>query len=767
MDKLKLRTKKIRSQINSLLQHRACKMLLCLIITLGLFLALYKIPMPERLCSFLRFVIAILGGFYFIYQVTRVANIKLRRSLFNVFSFFILLFCVVGSWQLCAQKMFGDNWRFDIAVIQNVISLLTATTKNSIEADTPVFYEIARMTAPLLTTFCIYFLIEEVVLRYIGVLRFEFSKKPQILIFGYHDQALSLIKDLIEHRQNDTSNVVLICDHKIDNKLRLSLEQKGIILLEVDYRYKEKEDDPYDIKTIVLDYLKLNKAEKICLLEDDSTNLLLFYKLVTSPEICNRNVSFSVEADNPATSETIVSLYNAIFPEPEGSGKSDNTDTSEKTDKSADSSPLETLPHPLLFVFSSSDLMIYDLIIDKPFNMPILESYRGMKNQKNGQKDNKEELKSLKTIRTPHIVITGFNDCAMSALKYIMRTGLLNIDLKKRTRVTLIDKLEEKNALNKIRSFYPMIDEVIDLRVLNRDPENVDYISTLHPYIDVPISYFLSCYSSMEKNIICLKGMIKYLEYLNYSDPDSLKYKVPLAVRISENQDFSDVLKKAYSTLQDTIPFEVCCFGSSADLYAFDNLFRNETEKDAKDFHENYRKIGGTDDRIWEKLDYDTIESNRSCVLSAPYFKKLCELMNVDQTILSSEFNHFIEGFQAAETQEEKNSMVINFLKYYDLDQLAELEHLRWMAFHYSLGYLSSNESFANKIYVILEQEEAASKQNRKIFKQKEKTIHFGRNHNNLISFDEIRKNNAETIRYDIQNIILYPTVAEHNTNSD
>ena len=720
--------------MTDLKSNRKFKILLCIVATVAVFFLLDRIPVPERLHSFLCFVVSVMAAFYLIYQITRSVNINLRRTFFYLFSAIVLVSCVIGSWQFYTQKQFNDNWRFNIAVLQSIISLLTATSKSAIEANTPVIYEFARMTAPMLTTFCIYFLVEEAVLRYIGMFRFRFSRKPQILIFGYHDQALSLVNDLIETGKNESSNVILICDHKIDNKLRLSLEQKGIILLEVDYRYKEKEDDPDDIKTIVLDYLKLNKASEICLLEDDSTNVLLFYKLAASPQICNRNVSFSVKADNPATSETIVQIYNSILEELEDPKK-----------------------HLSLYLFSSSDLMIYDLITDRPFNMPVLESY------------DKKGLNSLKSIRTPHIVITGFNDCAMSALKYIMRTGLLNTNPEKRTKVTLIDKLDEKTAMQKIHSFYPMIDQVIDLAILNRDPENVDYISTLHAVPQVPISYFLSCYPSMEKNIICLKGMIEYLKYLNHDHVGITPYKVPLAVRISENKDFSGVLAKAYSKKQANDPFEIDCFGSGADLYTYENLFRNKTEEKAKQFHDSYLQNEGKDKREWEKLEYDTIESNRSCVLSAPYFKKLCELMKVDQAKLKESFEDLknTKLKKKAMTQEEKNITVKDFLKTRKWDQLAELEHLRWMAFHYSLGYLSCDESFGDKLYLIHEQEaESPQKKNKKSM-QKGKTIHFGRNHSNLVSYKQLKEKNAETIRYDIQNIILYQELEDNQIGND
>ena len=621
---------------------------------------------------------------------------------------FIFLCSLIGSieyYLYFTNIEFPSTFRFIVAIFQSTVSLFLANAKADIGTPTPFLYELARFLAPLLTTYCIYKAIQENFLQYFGRLKYHFMHSNQIVIFGKNKASSRLIDQVHDaNKAGEKRTILLVTNNKMSGEERLDFEKKSVHIRSVDYYLEEDiSKGVHSLRKNLFSKLNLETTKEIVFFEQDETvNYALFGELLEISPKLNSGIRCAVYVSSPSIADSFISLYDTFV-------KAGNKSVS-------------------LILFDTAELEAVDMIRQHPFHEPVISLI---------DKENKT-IESLCEIPAPHIVICGLGTCGMAVLETVMKAGVFNTgstaSTNRRTMVTVIDK---NNQIKKvIEKEWPRIDQVLDLNFIYGD---ISESSVITAFEKLPrITYVALCYSQQKSNYIGLNQFKRYIRYANTAH-NWPAMTVPIGVRMEENLSFIRFIEEA----EHCDDYTVFGFGNLETIIRMDNILRNKTEELAMSYNAEYQKLLAIISRDpepkvskedqWKELSYELLRSNRAAVMNIPFFKEAIRLLRPD-----------LPSMEQLTEWAGKPGAILPEIENTKTEQLVEMEHLRWMNFYYSLGYVGSCESGKDKRKYMLH-------------KEGDQTW-FGQVHNCLIPYSELKANPTTngTIHYDLSNVIAY-----------
>lgn len=633
----------------------------------------------------------------------------------------------VGSFQYYTgyyKGTFPSLFRQAVAIMNSTLSLFLANPTVSIGEATPWAYEAARFLAPLLTTYCVYKLIQETLLRYAGSLRHLFDRSNEMIIFGHNRTSDEFIDKLTEANRNampaDRRNLVLVSSAPVESEERLKYEKLGVYIRTIDLFITETEGDLQRAKRQnALERMDFAKTKEVVFMEEDETvNFALFgdfLELIREEKPARGRIRCSVYAENKTIRQAVSDLFDSYIRE----GHDDVS----------------------LVLFSISELEVLNMLEKCRFHEPVFEVLK--------DRAEKENVR-ISDIPDTHVLIAGLGSCGMAVLEKALQTGVLkNIEEgRKNLTVTIIDR--DESVKKKVHSRFPMAAEICDLHFITQNIEREGVEAQLDRYPQ--ITYAAVCFSDQTGGWLMLDRLRKFITAENRrheNDPQWLHdLCVPIAVRLESNSSYLPFLSEETgkkNTERRRPEYTVFDFGNISDIYTVENIIRSSLDERAARFNHNYqvllKKIRDeyaqpvSPEKDWNALNYERRESNRAAVLSAPYFHDLIHLVHADEQL---------DEEAAAEQWDIHDNRMLKAIEGKVTEELVRLEHQRWNCFYYSYGFVGACPS---------------SKDNRSyMFLEKDGETVYGQVHNCLVDYETLKSKpeTAATIHYDLGNIYQY-----------
>ena len=630
---------------------------------------------------------------------------------------FVFLCAFIGSIQYYTKFYDGDltGIRLCIAVIHSTLALFVANPTVDIGEATPLTYELARFLAPLLTSYCIYKVIQETFLRYVGTLRYMFERSNEIVIFGKNVRSMELIDSIAIDNKKLSSmkkrSIVLVTKTPVEDEERLELEKKGAFIMTIDFYTKEPDGERQRAKRMnLLDKMNFEKTREIVFMDDDETyNFALFGDLLDLSDQWPEGTPYiqcSVFAENKGIRQSISNLFDRYV----------------KAGKAGIG----------LNLLGVSEAEVLDMMEEHPFYEPNLKVL---------QKKAEEKPVGIQDVPDVHLVIAGLGTCGLMVLEKALQTAALKNPTEKNKGlwVTVIDRdrATERNMYTR----FPGIENACHLHFIEQNVEREGLELKLDA-INKQVTYVAICFSNQTTGYLTLDRMKKYITAENIAHKDDGKWIkdlcVPMAIRMEVNNSYLPFL------VETNPDYEVFDFGNVSEIFTIENVLRNKLDKKAMDYNFRYqtvlKKIGDeyaapTDAREeWYKLSYELRESSRAAALNAPYFHDLIKTIKADDYFTEAEIDKW----------DIKDNSMIYEMDGTVLDELAALEHWRWCCFYYSYGYIGACENPKDK--------------RKFMFIETEKGRQYGQVHNCLVPYEQLKTNpdNLPTIHYDLANVYNY-----------
>lgn len=644
----------------------------------------------------------------------------------------IFLLSLIGSSQYYTayyDGSFPSVFRLLVAIFNSTLSLFLANPTVGIGKTTPWAYEAARFLAPLLTTYCVYKLIQETLLRYAGSLKRLFDRSNEIIIFGHNRFSAEFIDKLIDENKSampaDQRNIILISSRPVDSEDRLEYEKKGVSMCSIDLYISETEGNVQRAKRQnALEKLDFEKTKEVVFFEEDQTiNFALFgdfLDIAKNFSAGGEPIRCSLYAENRTIRQAVSDLFDSYISE----GHDNIT----------------------LVLFSISELEVLNMLEKHRFHESVFEILK--------DKADTEKV-SIQDIPDVHILIAGLGSCGMMVFEKALQTAVLkNLEKgKANLTITIVDR--DENVKKKVKTHYPMADKVATVHYINQNIEREGLEITLDKYPQ--ITYAAVCFSNQTSSYLMMDRIRKFITAENIrhnDDPAWMKdLCVPIAIRMETNNSYLPFLTEKINkndTERTRPEYTVFDFGNIADIYTVENIMRSSLDEKAAVFNHNYQilltKINDpwakpvSVEKDWNDLNYERRESNRAVVLNAPYFHDLIHLIHADKELVS-ESNISEWDIQTNDMLARINNTVT--------EELVRLEHQRWCGFYYSYGFVGPCEN---------------AKDNRKyMFAEEDGKAVYGQVHNCLVDYERLKEKTqtANTIHYDLANVYQYSSYQE------
>lgn len=262
------------------------------------------------------------------------------------------------------------------------------------------------------------------------------------------------------------------------------------------------------------------------------------------------------------------------------------------------------------------------------------------------------------------VLIVDFGKIGREILSAALWNGqLLNVRLK----INIITKEKEKN-INYIQMYYPeVLDGEYDINFWEVDIDSVECESLLKAHCR-DTNYVIVCRENDSLNLQTALFLRKY-----FYKADGCYFNKPF-IALYINSDERNIAIK--NIREKNVRYDLYPFGSNMELYTYQELIESKLENLARNVHLAYAEIFqvGKVINIKEELrNYNRLEvtkkSNRAAALNLQY--KLWQI-----------------GYEYTEEDvaDERNELV-DYLKMDELEDLARVEHDRWMAFYRTEGW--------------------------------------------------------------------------------
>jgi len=247
--------------------------------------------------------------------------------------------------------------------------------------------------------------------------------------------------------------------------------------------------------------------------------------------------------------------------------------------------------------------------------------------------------------RNFNVMILGFGAVGQQALLRLIMNGQFITSDKSRMSATIVDR-EKEHLEEHFRHYYPSLDICCEIEFLSYDVRDKEFFEQLKGCKD--IDYIVVALNSNDDN-----KQVALDIRLHYK-----REGLPLPIiAVSEKNEGIHKVQHDY---------EIFTFGCKEEIYKESVVIREETNHMAKAVNETYKTLYGG--KPWHELDWFTQESNRA---AADFIPAMLTLAGT--TAEKAESEGWLTGNDA------------------HAGILAQTEHLRWNAFHATMGYRLMN----------------------------------------------------------------------------
>lgn len=620
----------------------------------------------------------------------------------------VLLLALAGSYQYYSDLRYVDvvvEDRVWSSAAYSALRLYAFSSEIPPGVETPVLYEAAKWLAPLCTAYWLFQLVESFFRRQLLLLRRAFSRRKQLIVFGYHEKSAVFLQNLLAEKRKDR-DLTLVADKPLDPDVRLTLERARVLILRMDPG--EEGDLPPRVLTCVR-----RAAELVLFYQEPTMSLSLLTRLLDAASRTEtpfrkreESVYCAVWCEDWVTQRIIIDYY--------------------------DSAPG---PRPFDFrVFSMPDIAA-DALLQ---SLPLYENCLTW-GKKHSEGLPPEAL--LEHVPMPHVLIVGFGKYGQAVFQRAVLTGILSDRSKvpgyEQLQITVVDR-DAVRVRELLESRYPGLYRVCTVHCVEGEAGS---LKTIRALAKLPmVTYAVICLSSQSCGIDVMERLESVLAAGDGED-GRLDMDIPIAVRMKSDDAVIRYCRRGGPVHKGTV---LTAFGTDRKLLTYDRVVLSDLERSAKLFNAVYDRtanvISGGEEterdpaELWSRLSFEKKDFCRAQAMHAPYFRALLALFpplppQNDLLDKAADTDRFLRELAACPA----------------LDALSALEHRRWCACCYACGYVGPCEDPKEK--------------GKECWRSGEKDLVFGKVHPCLEEdwalcrrLDRIRR----TIAYDVCSIYTF-----------
>ena len=205
---------------------------------------------------------------------------KYKNPISLGFTAVVTFLAISGSYQYYTQYVEGvSSDRLWSAVLFSAAKLYAFSPTVNAGAATPVFYEIAKWTAPLCTAYWLFRMLDALLRHRLEILTRIFRCQKQIMVFGHNRESEAFLYNLLQEDNTNRRRLMLVTENPPEQEQRLSLEKKHILVW-----HKNLLDDDNGNAEKKWMQKWLGRCDEIILFYEDATvNFILLRKLMEIP----------------------------------------------------------------------------------------------------------------------------------------------------------------------------------------------------------------------------------------------------------------------------------------------------------------------------------------------------------------------------------------------------------------------------------------------------------------------------------------------------
>ncbi len=567
----------------------------------------------------------------------------------------VLLLALAGSYQYYSDPSYVEvvvKDRVWSSAAYSALRLYAFSSEIPPGVETPALYEAAKWLAPLCTAYWLFQLVESFFRRQFLLLRRAFSRKKQLIVFGYHEKSAVFLQNLLAEKKKDR-DITLVADGPLAPDVRLTLERAHVLILRMDPG--EEGDLPPRVLTCIR----------------RAAELVLFYQEPTmSLSLLTRLLDAASQADDPFRKRE-GSVYCAFWCE--------DWVTQRIVIDYYDSVPG---PRPFdLRVFSMPDIAADALMQSHPLYENCLACGR-----KQSEGLPLEAL--LERVPMPHVLIVGFGKYGQAVFQRAVLTGILSdrsrVPGYERLQITVVDR-DIVRVRELLEGRYPGLHRVCTVNCVEGEAGS---LKTIRALAELPmVTYAVICLSSQSSGIDVMERLESLLA-AGAGEEGRLDMDIPIAVRMKSDDAVIRYCHRGGPAHKGTV---LTAFGTDRKLLTYDRVVLSGLERSAKLFNAVYDRTansisgGGEAEQdpaeLWSRLSFEKKDFCRAQAMHAPYVQALLALfppLPPQDSLLD----------KAADT----DRFLRELAAYPALDALSALEHRRWCACCYTCGYVGPCE---------------------------------------------------------------------------
>ena len=563
-----------------------------------------------------------------------------KKKIYLVILIMTILFGFQGMYEYYSAKI-DDPFQLISAVLYGIIKLFLFAPPISPSDKTNIFYEIAKWTAPILTSTFVFTKISNTLLHMKNIVVNKISGK-HILVFENSIMGETLINNLIDEKSS--YKISLISKNFIDDNMKNKYEKKGIDVYQTDF----ENSDRNEIRELFA-ALNINKAKYMFFCADADLENYALYTNVIKRIKPQRHITCYVKCESKTVSSYIEDMI------------------AQERKKEESLKKIDTVH------FDERDLTVRMLISDKCVSKSISSNVEGLLGI--GNTVTPELIDE--NIKRMHVLIIGINELTSTLLKFISND--MTMTLKENVKVSIIDR-DADRKMKELLVDNEGLNNSLDIQIMSLSSERnmmYDHLRSIKNEKDLSLIFLMN--EDVVKSLKNLKLLNRYFE------------GVPKIIRNVSNIDLSYVLPKNNDNIK--------IFGDVSQIMTEDVMIRAALDKRAKQFNDSYNissaAAGMGEGQKWNELSYVKKTSSR---LSAAHDRIKEEIVrkifsDKSEDEIKAYLNLKFEEFSALQEirkvdNEEFKKKFCEYLKNAPvLDFLSRLEHKRWCNSYYAMNF--------------------------------------------------------------------------------
>ncbi|MBE5948497.1 MAG: hypothetical protein E7261_05635 [Lachnospiraceae bacterium] len=580
------------------------------------------------------------------------------------------------------------------------------------EAAVGYAYAFAVFTAPYCTLAVVYKFLNRL-LRFKSI-RWLFSKKRRIIVFGYNEE----VKILLAGKHKDYC--IHLVSAEVSNDEELALLRDGIVVHRIDCLKLPDRQLKY-----FFERMELKKAREIILFDSSSAKNFSLYQMFHKDEnkaLLLEDVKFFCRCEDDGIKRIIEDYHDSRMKDKDAKGAKD------------------------LEIVSIHELRVRKMLAEHPLHEYYLNSGIDPKNWK------------------LHLLIIGFGKLGQQLLLQAMNLGVVSSENEIIVDVVDFDIQNKKSIFaNNFNEDYVEIGEdefvipptkadgKLRIRFHKMDIRHKQFYKQLcvngTSEKDGPYTYIAICVEDIDVSLHCVSEVERYLRNCA---TDKNAGRVSIGIRMESNRQMAEYLKKNNDTYKNVFVIE-----ETESTICLEDLIHDELTWDAKEYNYIYSSLditaAGNDisseskedvkekttliNEKWRNMAMFRRNSNQAVAQHAAVKRILLDKIDHNEldryfgehgSILQDKGN--VWTFECSE--EELTEYQSDMLNYPWVSELSRLEHRRWCYFMATLGWKRTDAPNA--------------KRNESL---KENPC--------LCTWEELRKYKADTCKYDLMPLLM------------